>query len=357
MYSPDGTKLLCCDNFSGAVINVQNGTQICAFGFASQEEPCISFSMDGLSILLGDGKVARIIDATSGKDIRSLTGHRSLVTAVAFSKDGSMVLTGSKDSTARIFNAQTGQEIMVFSGHADAVTGVGFTSGSSRIVTVSLDNTIRFWDVTTGKQIRSISETDDLLSIFIFPDDSRFLTNGENIRIRNIGTDSIMQTIPVHSGRVAVAYDGSRMAIVRNIVYPQDIFIYNTENGALVKTVSGHSERLCAVGITADGTRIVSAAHNCATLWDVGTGTILQTFGVEGGSVTASCADISPDGTMVLRNGFDKKINIISVASGQVVQSLSGSVNSVKFAQFSADGSKVIRISVSNIYVFCVDKY
>jgi WD40 repeat protein len=40
----------------------------------------------------------------TGEHIRTLTGHTGSVGAVAFSPDGQLLATGSKDNTARIWN-------------------------------------------------------------------------------------------------------------------------------------------------------------------------------------------------------------------------------------------------------------
>jgi WD40 repeat protein len=53
----------------------------------------------------GDGDVsARIWDAETGKELKTLYGHTGEVESVAFSPDGKRVVTGSRDKTARIWD-------------------------------------------------------------------------------------------------------------------------------------------------------------------------------------------------------------------------------------------------------------
>ena len=48
-----------------------------------------------------------------------LSGHADRVTSVAFSEDGSKVVSGSDDKTVKIWNADSGEVIQTLSGEID----------------------------------------------------------------------------------------------------------------------------------------------------------------------------------------------------------------------------------------------
>ena len=73
-------------------------------------------------------------------------GHDDRVWSVAFSPDGSRIVTASLDRTARIWDAATAKEIAVLRGHDYPVTSAAFSPDGSRIVTASVDEAVRFWD-------------------------------------------------------------------------------------------------------------------------------------------------------------------------------------------------------------------
>jgi WD40 repeat protein len=61
-------------------------------------------------------------------EVLTLQGHTSGVTSVAYSPDGSHIVSGSEDNTIRVWNPTTGQCIAgPFQGHTNWVTSVAYS--------------------------------------------------------------------------------------------------------------------------------------------------------------------------------------------------------------------------------------
>ena len=89
----------------------------------------------------------------SRQEFRSLPlrGHEDRVYSVAFSADGTRIVSGSHDNTLRLWDAKTGQPIgEPLRGHEGPVHSVAFSADGTRIVSGSHDNTLRLWDAKTG---------------------------------------------------------------------------------------------------------------------------------------------------------------------------------------------------------------
>jgi WD40 repeat protein len=78
------------------------------------------------------------------------------VKSVAFSPDGSQIVSGSSDNTVRLWDAQTGKEIAELDGHTGPVWSVAFSPDGSQIVSGSSDDTVRLWDAHTSKEIAEL---------------------------------------------------------------------------------------------------------------------------------------------------------------------------------------------------------
>ncbi|KAF8664862.1 hypothetical protein AX14_006690, partial [Amanita brunnescens Koide BX004] len=76
---------------------------------------------------------------------KSLDGHKDYVLSVAFSIDGTRIVSGSEDKSVRVWDASTGEELKTLYGHSDYVRSVAFSSDGTRIVSGSNDMSVRVW--------------------------------------------------------------------------------------------------------------------------------------------------------------------------------------------------------------------
>ena len=162
-FSPDGAKVLTgftntvpetgktygvtklWNAVTGALVNTFTGPEGSSVG-------SVAFSPDGTQLLTGpeNTKVnnAMLWSASSGSIVRTFSGHTGWVPSVAFSPDGTKVLTGGGDTTARLWDPATGSLLRTFSGHVDALESVAFSPDGTRVLTGSADGTTKLWPVT-----------------------------------------------------------------------------------------------------------------------------------------------------------------------------------------------------------------
>jgi predicted NACHT family NTPase len=113
----------------------------------------IAFSPDGTRILTGsEDHTGRLWEAATGTAIATLDEHAGVVWAVAFSPDGTGVLTGSWDHTARLWDAATGEAMATLTGHTEGLWAVAFSPDGTHVLTGSGDKTARMWKVFKSGQ-------------------------------------------------------------------------------------------------------------------------------------------------------------------------------------------------------------
>src|SRR5258708_6012449 len=112
---------------------------------------CVAFSRDSSRIVSGSrDKSVRVWDAKTGEQLRELQGHTRSVRSVAFSLDGNRIVSGSGDKSVRVWDANTGGQLRELQGHTNWVSSVAFSPDGNRIVSGSGDQSVRVWDTKTG---------------------------------------------------------------------------------------------------------------------------------------------------------------------------------------------------------------
>ena len=91
-----------------------------------------------------------IVDVITGIRTSVLSGHAQLVGSLAFSSDGTLLVSGSDDKTIALWDIQTGGLETVYSGHTGRIRSVSISPDHSMIASGSDDKTVRLWDTRTG---------------------------------------------------------------------------------------------------------------------------------------------------------------------------------------------------------------
>ena len=76
-------------------------------------------------------------DARTGTPLLDSRGHAGEVRSVAFSPDGTRIVTGSDDRTAKVWDARTGTPLLDLKGHTLAVNRAWRSARTARCIVTS----------------------------------------------------------------------------------------------------------------------------------------------------------------------------------------------------------------------------
>jgi len=116
----------------------------------------VAFSPDETRVTGGNlwSGTLKLLDTRSGQELLTIQGNRFKgFYSVAFSKDGSQIISGNGDGTLKLWNAHTGQELLTYTGHTKGVNKVAFSPDGKRIASGGEDGTLRLWDKQSGRQL------------------------------------------------------------------------------------------------------------------------------------------------------------------------------------------------------------
>ena len=124
----------------------------------------VAFSPDGTRVVTASfDKTARIWDVASGTQVGVLEGHKEQVYSARFSPDGKRIVTASWDDTARVWNAANFTELTRFKGHTKDVNTAAFSPDGVLVVSASDDGTIRIWNAENGEEKSVLEQHDGLV--------------------------------------------------------------------------------------------------------------------------------------------------------------------------------------------------
>ncbi|MHC4538323.1 MAG: protein kinase domain-containing protein [Planctomycetota bacterium] len=153
-FSSDGSRILAGGSDRARLWDA--ATLKCLHEFPQHQRPVgnVAFSADGSQLLTGsqDG-TTQLWDAVTLKPIGKPLVHQSEVKAVAFSPDGAKFLIGFADGTIRLWDSETLRPIGTPLQQVEVVSGVAFSRDGSQFLACSIDRTARLWDAATLKPI------------------------------------------------------------------------------------------------------------------------------------------------------------------------------------------------------------
>lgn len=138
-----------------------------------------------------------------------------------------------------------------------------------------------------------------------FIDDERFITagtEGVNLKFWHVNQRTPLFTVNVECALSnAASPDAAQIAVA----VPNDsIQIYNTSNGSLIRTLSGHSGRVSEIQWSPDQKLIFTSSWDgSARVWDAQTGRVQRIF--RGSTQPLNSITLSNDGFRVMAGGWD----------------------------------------------------
>jgi WD40 repeat protein len=202
---------------------------------------------------------------------------------VAFSPDGTKIISGSSDHTIRLWDAVTGVLLRVFSGHTGRIYSVAASPSGSMIVSGSDDNTIRIWDMATGALLRIFKDDFGKVLSIMCPAENAWVAVGtkyNDIVLSRWDSDMsdgvFLRTLHGHTIDVWCLSISANGELAVSGSLDRTVRVWHVESGALRATFEGHEDTISAVAFSPDGRRIISGSYDYTMrIWDMETSSLL----------------------------------------------------------------------------------
>jgi len=244
---------------------------------------------DGTIVVTGsDDTTVFAWDAGTGSPVGRFRGHKSSVGAVAVNAAGTLAASGADDGSACLWRVADGApRVADLSGHTSAVLSTAFCDDGSKVLTVSADSA-RLWDGTSGAPLcmeMRHAGASSITCAAMSPDGAIIATCAEDRSLRLWdGRNGKLLTSDIRLGAIGrmicFGLGGSRLLIGTE---GGPLEIRRSDTGDQVGVLRGHSDLVAAAAYTRNGDRIITAARDFTLrVWDPRDGAELHTMASTG---------------------------------------------------------------------------
>lgn len=289
-----------------------------------EEGLVVAFTRDGDRLISRslDGDV-RVWHATTGMPLPGDAEARTL-TGGTPSSDGRWLATGRDNGTVSLQDLEREATPRVLVGHRNKVTSVAFSEDGSRLVSGSADRTVRLWETASGTQLRSWDVGAWVTCVAMTPDGRTIATGADDgyVRLWDVATGTHPDVFTSRSYTLAVAFspDGRRLATGG---YDCIVRVWDVERGELQSSWRGHTERVTSLACSPDGLRVASGSDDMTVrLWQLSGGP--EPPLVIGHSGFIHDVRFTPDGGRVITKDLDDTTLVWDAQTGQCVEAAEG---------------------------------
>jgi WD40 repeat protein len=316
----------------------------------------LAFSPDGAMLATSSrDNTVKLWDVAERTEITTLRGHSSRVASVAFSPDGATLASGGGGSggrTVKLWDVAAQRQIATLQGHMSLVHSVAFSPDGATLATGSQDRTVKLWDVAACQEIVTLPGFgSDATSVAFSPDGDTLAvatsSRDGTVKLLDVVTRQEIAALTAHSGPIhSLAFSPSGGTLVTCGGQPAAVKLWDVKTGQ--ETTSWQSQYgATSVAFSPGGATVASGTLPGANLWDVHTPQRSVSLWnalwgrqrhptLEGDSYHVNAVAFSPDGTLLA--GADTPTRLWDVRTRQTVATLPGHAARTEDVVFAPDG-------------------
>jgi WD40 repeat protein len=270
--SPDGQYAVTVTYVTARIWNAKTGQLLHVLDSFDGYFTAVSFSADSRVVVTGSSQgLIETWDVSTGQNIFSFLAHSEEVNSVSFSPDNRYILSGSSDKTVVISEAKNGRVVKKLSDFEDGVRSATFSPDGKSIVTASDDGVIKTWNAKTFALIHSFQGHDAWIGSAVMSSDNRYIltaSNDKTARLWDAKTKALIREFTGHTNWVMPAVFSPDQKYVLTGSSDGTIRLWDTKTAQVLHEIARELETVTGVSFSPNGQFILgSSTHGAAYIW------------------------------------------------------------------------------------------
>lgn len=184
--SPSEKEFVSCSNEDASVMlnSFTVGDEVGIFTSHQETVICTAFSPDGkLLATSSKDRSMKLWDVMTTKLLLTYN-HSKVVICCCFSPDSRYVVSGCQDRVCRLWDTRRGKEWLAYSQHEGIIISVAFSPDSNYICSASADSTLRVWTSTTAKTKFTLTGHQGIILSCSYTSDGAFIISNDESQVR-----------------------------------------------------------------------------------------------------------------------------------------------------------------------------
>jgi len=292
-------------------------------------------------------------NASNGKLVQRLIGHKQRVTSVEFSKDGSKLLSASVDGSAKLWDVDSAKELKTIAGNGQRLVSAAMSPDEQQILTLSVGNPknrINLWDANTARPIFSWEADIEPIAADFSGDGAKIYVAYINnkIDVFDALTHRFIKYYQIHDysiNTMVFSRDGNYFVTTsRNDNLPRLWSLHDLKVAALLR---GHTDFVTAAAISPDSKYVVTSSRdNSLRVWEIPSGREL--IKTSGSTKWFGAAAIGPNADIMLSVASNDAVQIRQKLNDMAQRVFIGPREKEKYvnsASFSFDDRQIVSAS------------